>query len=214
MNIADKSKILLIDDNVICRDALHFLFNNESDFIILDDISSYNELQIYAEIKQIDLILLSYLLPKETIESISEFLMNSYPEIPLILFKVDKADGIVLNCLKNGLRGIVLKTDSKSTLQDVCKKVIQGERYLGNLDKELEQLEYSWQENQAIEDALTKRELEVIKLFANGFTYKEIGMKLHISPRTVESHKNNIQDKLGFGSLKELISFAIKNDIV
>lgn len=214
MKVTDKSKILLIDDNAICKDTLKFIFNKASDFIVIAEISSYDELKNYDDIKNIDLILLSYLLPEEAVESISEFLKNNYPEIPYILYKVEKADRLVLKCLKNGLKGIILKTDSTNVLKIACNKVLHGESYLANLNNELERLESSMQQNMAIADTLTNREFEVVKLFANGFSYKEIGMKLHISPRTVESHKNNILNKLGLSSLKELISFAIKNEMV
>lgn len=213
MNQSEKRKIILVDDNFICRQALKLLLNETSDFFVLTEISTYKELKVHKALSAANLIFLNYTLSYEMIVAVTEYLKDNYPEIPSILFNTQKADQVVLQCLMNGVKGIVWKTDSIGELLLVCNKVLNGERYLGKKEAEINSHENNMKKHLELLDLLSEREVTVLQLFAHGHSYKKIGEELDISPRTVESHKNNILAKLGLGSLKELISYAIKNNI-
>ncbi|QIA08193.1 response regulator transcription factor [Draconibacterium halophilum] len=202
----------MFEDNDICREALKLLFNEASGFQIVASYSFFDELKTADELNDAKLFLLSYSLPFEVLISVAELLKKRYADIPAILINVRKADNVVLQCIMNGIKSIIWKSDSTGELLFVCHKLLNGERYLrineselyaGNFKNESEYL-----------DKISARELTVLKLFALGHSYKLIGEKLNISPRTVESHKNNIQAKPELSSLKELIGYVIKNNIV
>lgn len=214
MNVFGKRKIIIFDDNAICREALKLLLTESTDFDVLTEISSDNELRAFKGLSAVDLIFLSYFLSSEVIDAVTNFLKDNYPEIPTILYNTTQADYVVLQCLMNGVKGIVWKTDSIEQLIFVCNKVLNGEQYLGKKEIELKLKESYVSQHLTLLEELSKRELAVLKLFAQGYSYKRMGEELHISPRTVESHKNNILAKLGLGSLKELIAFAVKNNLV
>lgn len=218
MNRTERKNITLVDDNVICREALKLLFNRTSDFKVCAEFSTFKELEANKDLIRTDLIFLSYSLPFEMIARVTEFLKDLHPGIPTILYNAGKADEIVLQCVMNGVKGIVWKTDSTGELLFVCQKILRGERYLGNIEAEFnlpgEVQTRDLRQHIHLLERISERELSVLKRFARGYSYKKIGEELNISPRTVESHKNNILAKLGLGSLKELISYVIKNNVV
>lgn len=210
MNQTGRKKIVLVDDNVLCIEALKLLINKESGFQIIDEISTLTGLESYNNLHRIDLFLLNAGLPFEKIIPITVFLKKATPEIPAILFNARKPDQLVLQCVMNGIRGIVWLSDTTSRLFFVFHKVLNGERYLGVNESEIHKLKIAGNQLEKISD----RELTVLKLFALGNSYRQIADALNISPRTVESHKNNILTKLELGSLKELIAYSIKNNII
>lgn len=214
MNRLDRKKIVLFDDNVICREALKLLLKEATNFDVLTEISNAKELKAFKDMNAVDLIFLSYSLQSEMIGAVTKFLKDNYPQIPTILYNTSQADHVVLQCLTNGVKGIVRKTDSVDQLIIVCNKALNGEQHLGNIEIDIKILESRRSQPISLLEELSTRELTVLKLFAHGLSYKKIGEELHISPRTVESHKINILAKLGLGSLKELIAFAVKNNIV
>ena len=214
LNRNERKKIVLVDDNVLCGEALKLLFNVESGFQIIEGISSLDKLKRSKQIYKANLVLINSGLPFEIIVPVSNFLKNSFPAIPVVLVNVRKADQLTIQCIINGIMGIVWLSDSTEQLLYVCNKVLDGERYFGLSESELETYVNNLKNNNKPLDKITGRETTVLKLFAQGDSYKQIAEKLEISPRTVESHKNNILSKLGLGSLKELISYAIKNNVV
>ncbi|HYQ58204.1 MAG TPA: response regulator transcription factor [Draconibacterium sp.] len=215
MNRARRKKIVLINDNALCAEALKLLLNNkENGFQVTIEISALEKLQSCKVLNQADLVLLNAGLPFDKIIPITEYLKQSFPEIPSILFNARDADQLVLQCVMNGVRGIVWLVDPTSKLLLVCNKVVTGERYLGIIKPHMETYAGMHKIKNENLNKITPRELSVLKLFSKGYSYKKIGEELNISPRTVESHKINILNKLGLESLKELISYAIKNNMV
>lgn len=112
--------------------------------------------------------------------------------------------------LQLGAAGFIGKDSSFDELDEALKTVSQGQVYLGrSLDPLVRQLVTRQKKSE-----LSLRELEVIRLITQGLSYKEIGEKLFISPRTVEAHKNHILGKLRLSNVIELVRYALKNKLV
>ena len=121
----------------------------------------------------------------------------------LTVFTLQKA-------IQAGAAGFIGKDSSLDELDEAFKYLKTGNMYIGrSLDALARQL-LTRQKN----TELTLRELEVIKLLVQGLSYKDIGEKLFISPRTVEAHRNHILEKLGLSNVMELVRFALKNHLV
>ncbi|WP_297098299.1 response regulator transcription factor [uncultured Draconibacterium sp.] len=214
MNQSERKKIILVDDNTICREALKLLFNEASGFQVVACYTSLDEIKNAEDLDSGELFLLSYTLPFEDLIPVADWLKKRYTDIPAILINVGKADNVVLQGIMNGIKGIIWKSDSTGELLYACNKILNGDRYLRINERDLKSDTAKLKTNKEYLDKISTRELTVLKLFAKGYSYKQIGEELSISPRTVESHKNNILVKLGIGSLKELIGYAVKNNIV
>ena len=121
----------------------------------------------------------------------------------LTVFSLQKA-------IESGAAGFIGKDSSLNELDDALKQLKTGDFYIGrSLDPIARQLLLRQKKS-----GLSLRELEVIQLITQGLSYKEIGEKLFISPRTVEAHRNHILEKLGLSNVMELVRFALKNHLV
>jgi DNA-binding NarL/FixJ family response regulator len=139
------------------------------------------------------------------------------PETKVIVLSMHSNDAYVVEALRNGASGYVLKQAEARALVDAIRAVRGGSRYLSPPLSE-EKLE-RWQRDAKAApvdpyDTLSTREREVLQLAAEGLTSAEIGERLSIGKRTVETHRANLQRKLGLKTQAELVRLAVKKGIV
>jgi len=165
-----------------------------------------------------DLVLMDLSMPgKDGMEATRE-IKRRFPETKILALTVHDSEEYVLVALKAGADGYILKKATHAELVMAIRSVLAGEPYLspGVSDKVIKGYlagkktlrgTASW-------DMLTPREMEVLKLIAEGYKSKEIGEHLFISVNTVEKHRNNIMKKLDLHSASGLTAFAIKKGLV
>ncbi|NOR88391.1 MAG: response regulator, partial [Bacteroidales bacterium] len=143
------------------------------------------------------------------------------PHIRIIVFSSYTDEETIFKSIRAGAKGFLPKDSMREDLVKAIKKVNQGFEYLSEKIPNTILMDYinkvgDKQEkyNNTKLGNLTKREREILKLIAEGLSYKEIGNELFISVRTVETHKNNILQKLELKSTIDLVKFAIKNDLI
>ena len=130
-----------------------------------------------------------------------------FPDVPLLLITSKDFTDCFTDYINLGARGFVFSDDSVETLIESIKQLCIGKIYFQETQANNISLENR-------KNILTDRELDVLKLFCNGLTYKEIGKTLYISPRTVESHKKNILVKLKISSTAEMVKYATRNRLI
>lgn len=218
MNHSEPNKAILVDDNLIFRDCLKDHLNRSGSIEIISSIHSLDEFMKSCESFNFNLVYFNYEIETKFLTTATGFLLENYPDKPFILFNTSELDSKVFDCVSNGLMGIAWKDNSIHDLIHISNKVMEGERYYGGRESELifKALAHAQNKRQKLESIaeLTDREIDVIQLFTKGYSYKQIGETLNISPRTVESHKKNILSKLNLNSLIELVAYSIKNNII
>ena len=112
--------------------------------------------------------------------------------------------------IKNGADGYILKNLIEEEIFLAIKTVLKGNKYMCN---EVSQILLN-QNSKSSPDLLSKREKQIVELIASGLTNIEIGKKLSLSYRTVDTHKQNIYGKLGFNKNIELVKYAMKNNLI
>lgn len=142
---------------------------------------------------------------------------KTFPQIPFLLIAAQDCSECFQDYLNSGAKGIVFATDKMEDLINAVQLICNGKEYFSgaitkNRSNGLESAP-KLTRPKFKDNLLTDRELEVLKLFCDGLTYREIGKKLYISHRTVESHKNNILAKLNLKSKAELIKYATRNNL-
>jgi len=123
----------------------------------------------------------------------------------------------IIDSIKEGAHGFIPKQSSKKELLEAITTVSKGGKFFSSSISETVQkllLDFTSGKKHKNQDDLSDREIDIIRLICEGLSYKEVGSKLFISDRTVESHKNNILNKLNLGNKIELVKYAIKNNLI
>ena len=216
-----KIKLILVDDHQLVRDGIKALLHGTEDIEIIGEASCGKELFELLKTQKPDLLIIDISLPEISGIEITRKICNDFPGIRVLMLSMYNSEDFILNSIKAGAKGYLPKNTSRNELLEAIYAIHSGEDFFSESVSKLMLKSYV---RMATEDdekspeksnlALTSREIEVLKLYVEGFINKEISDKLDISIRTVETHKNHIMRKLELKSTVEMVKFAIRNKIV
>jgi len=213
-------KVIIIDDHQIVRDGIKALLKVEQDIEVIGEAEDSDELFKLLKTETPDIVVLDLSMPKLSGVEIINIFNKKYPDIKPIIFSGLTDEDAIFDSLRAGAKAYVPKDAFSDELVDAIYSVHKGQEFLSEtisntmLIRYIKRDKYDDKYSGKDKADLTEREIEIIKLFAEGLSYKEIAAKLFISTRTVESHKNNIMQKLELKSIVDLVKFAIKKKIV
>jgi DNA-binding NarL/FixJ family response regulator len=213
-------RIFLVDDHQLVRDGIKALLTGLSDITIIGEANNGKELLEKVETTNPDIILMDISLPDFSGIELTRIFSQKYPAIKVLILSMYTDEDYIFNALKAGAKGYLPKNTSRQELLDAIYALNSGQEYFGSSISKVILKSYVRKATESTKNAddlhlvLSIRELEILKLFAEGCNNKEIGDKLNISIRTVESHKNHIARKLGLKSTVDMIKLAIKNKLV
>lgn len=216
----EKIKIFLVDDHKIVRDGIKSLISDSPSIQIIGEASSGEELLEKLKILNPDIILLDINLPDTTGIELTKQITEENPSVKILILSMHMSEEFICNAIEAGAKGYLPKTTSQEELLNALNKINNGGEYYNNDVSEILLKSYIKKTKNASKNkidkqiTLTKRETEILKYFAEGLTNQEIADQLFISIRTVESHKNNIMQKLEMKSTVELVKYAIRNNII
>ena len=206
-------KVLLTDDHQIILDGLQSLLKNGEDITVIAEATNGREALRILEILQPDLVLMDIDMPvMNGIDALKE-ISRRFPSVKVIILSMHSEAGMIKSLMDLGASGYLLKSCSQDELLTAIRKVAGGQSYFSQ-DVTLSLLGAKSREraiNEPRNEILTERETEILKLIVAGFSNKEVGEKLFISHRTVDTHRTNLMKKLNVSNIAGLISFAIKN---
>ena len=208
--------IILVDDHPMIRHGLRTLLSNVADFQVIGEASDGLKGLQEVDLRKPDILVLDLMMPNlNGLEVLSQIRKLS-PATRTIVFSMQSADVYVLEALRAGAMGYLLKDMGASEIVAAIQSVIQGNRYVSQRISRL--LDVKNTNGQAIVpdmyNTLTAREREILQMTAEGKSSTEIGDTLVISPRTVEVHRGRLMKKLGVRNQAELIRYAIKRGIL
>lgn len=158
---------------------------------------------------------------------VAKIISRDYPDIKVLVLTTETSTEIVSELVDLGVDGYLSKTAVKTDLVDAIKSVLDGKPYYGkDISKIIYEVYIAGSKQKVSSDAetkshsiaettkLTTKDIQIIEMVCRGLTAREIGDKLNISQRTVESHKSRIMEKLCFKNMTDLIKFALKNGII
>jgi DNA-binding NarL/FixJ family response regulator len=210
----DKIKVIICDDHQILVQGLKSLLKDSEEIEIIATANNGQELLETLKNKKPDILLLDVDMPVmdgyETLKQVK----SKYSSIKVISLTIHLDKTIIQKMMKTGASGYLLKNINKSELSEAIRKVYSGKIYISDeatnslLDKEKLEVKTA-QLDESVEE-LTKREIEILKLIAEGYSNTEIGGILYISPRTVDTHRTNIMKKLNVKNIAGLIKYAVQ----
>ncbi len=212
----DLIKIAILDDHKIVREGIKAIFISENNYKLIIEAGTIEELQEKMSIETPDILLLDVNLNNQLGNDLIEDLLKKNEGLKILMLSSRYEKNIILDAVNKGAFGYLNKDTSKVELLKAINSIYDGVPYFGNNISHIIYQSYFDKISGKEEESknISNREKEVILLIAEGLTTKEIADKLCISPRTVESHKKNIQEKFNVRTTIEILSYAIKHNII
>ncbi len=213
-------RIFIVDDHQVVCDGIKSLLSDVEDIEVLGTASNIENLISKTKETHVHISLINIYDPTDAqIENIRR-LKKELPNMNLLILSMNKSKSFILKTLKAGARGYLTKDTSRSELIEAIYTIRGGYDYYAKsianivLNNYLKETDVEHQLIDQEEKKLSTREIEVLELFGQSFTNKEIADTLFISVRTVESHKSNVMKKLNLRTTVDLVKFAISNNII
>jgi len=206
-------KVLIADDHGIVRSGLRMLLEQQADIEVIGEASDGAEARDMAIREKPDLAILDVKMPKLTGLQATREIRAHAPDFSILILSMYDDERYLFEALKAGASGYVLKAQADSDLLNAVRAVERGEPFL-TPEAQRALIQDVLGEGSVREDELTPREQEVVKLVAEAHTNREIAEILHLSEKTVESHRANVLRKLGMRDRVELVRYAIRRGLV
>jgi two-component system response regulator NreC len=198
---------MIADDHPLVRSGLRFLLERENEFQVVAEAADGYEAIDLAALHKPDVILLDVGMPR-----------LSGPAARIVMVSMHSDESYVLRALKAGARGYLLKASPEADVLAAVRAVAAGNAYFSPSITKLLVEEYVVEaRRRGVEDSydlLSVREKEILHVLASGKSNREIADLLHISISTVETHRNNIFQKLHLHNLAELILYAVRKGLI
>ncbi|MEO8688799.1 MAG: response regulator transcription factor [Solirubrobacteraceae bacterium] len=211
------TRVLLADDHPVVRHGLRELLSDEPDFQVVAEVDDGAEAVKRALADDVELAILDVTMPRMTGLQAARELAARKPALRILMLSMHENEQFLFEALRAGASGYVLKTAADRDLVNACRATMRGETFLyaGAVAALVrEHLERARGGDAASLDPLTPRELEVVKLVAEGYTSDEIAAMLFISRKTVDRHRANILEKLGMRDRVDLTRYAIRRGLI
>jgi DNA-binding NarL/FixJ family response regulator len=214
-----KATIALADDHVLLRNGLANLLREIEYDVLFEADNGEDFLKKLKTHSVPDLVLMDISMPLMDGYETTKWLKRNHPDVKVLALSMYDDENAIIRMLKSGAKGYILKDcdpgELKSALNALLTKGFHhSELVTGKLIHTINHLDEP--ENSSAKEAfgLNEREIEFIKLACTEMTYKEIAEKMYLSPRTIDSYRDALHEKLSLKSRVGLVLFAIKNGIV
>jgi len=216
MTVATKAaRVLVADDQTLFRAGLSRLLSEDSRVEVIGQaLDGADDVKQAAKLKP-DVILMDLKMPNlDGIEATRQ-IVEADPNIKVLVLTTFETDSQVIQALKAGASGYVLKDSSAAAIVSSIVAVMAGEKVMASAvaNRVLEMLTGTSTPKQFY-DGLTNREIEILKLLANGMANKQIAFRLKISEKTVRNHVSNTYEKLGIYDRSQAVLYAVKKGLV
>lgn len=204
-------RVLIVDDHTILREGIRSLLERESDIEIVGEAGDGEEAVAKAGELEPDVVLMDIGMPKMNGIEATRRIRQKYPHIRVLILSMHDDEEYVRPLMQAGASGFVLKRSATTELVVALRAAYQGHTVLA---PGLAKLAFSEGGSKQDFDGLTERELEVLRLIAEGLTNQQIADRLFISIKTVQAHRANIMEKLQLHDAVELTKYAIRKGII
>jgi len=199
--------IVIADDHAVVREGLRMLLEAESDLQVLGEASSLDDTRVLLRELTPAVLVLDLHMGRDLSIGVLSELRQASPDTAVVILTMEDDPAFVAPAWAAGAAGYVLKEASRTDLLRAIRTVAAGGRYL-------DPAVGGWAVNSGEDSVLTERELEVLRYVALGHTNADIAKRMYISARTVETHRANLQRKLGVSGRPELVRYALQRGLI
>jgi DNA-binding NarL/FixJ family response regulator len=211
-------KVAIADDHKIFRKGVILSLRHYSNIKFVLEADNGEDLLNHLDEAKPDVILMDLRMPvKDGIEA-TKYISKHYPNIAVIVLTMHEDDRFVTHLMENGANGYLLKSTDPSEIKKAITDVVSKGYYLNNFVNRI-LLKRAHNKTKSIPSLnndfpVTDKEKDVLRYICMEFTSQEIGQKMDISPRTVESIKERLMERFGVKNTAGLVFFAVKNNLV
>lgn len=211
-------RILIADDHALIRGGLRSLLAHEPGFQVVAEASNGLEAVEAAERERPQVAILDIGMPALNGIEAARRISAAVPNVQLVMLTVYSDEGYLLNALRAGARGYVLKSSAESEIVDAVRAVSEGKAFFSPKVSRILADDYMrFLEEKRVGDTydlLTDRERQILQLLAEGQSNKDIATILNLSPTTVICHRQHIFQKLNLHNISDLILYAIRKGVI
>lgn len=210
------TRILLVDDHAMIREGLRNVLESRDGISVVGEASDGREAVEAAERLEPDVVVMDIWLPRLSGIAATKEILRRRPQTRVVIATQHERRSFLEDALRAGASAYVVKSGSCRDLFDALDAVVQGRTYVAPIvtDHLVGAITRPGEASQAGLASLTGREREVLQRIAEGLGSKEIAADLHVSQRTVESHRANVMRKLGVHKVSGLVRVAIREGLV
>lgn len=204
-------RLILVDDHKIVLDGIKALLDDLDGFDCVATAENGQKAIDLLKVFDVDVVLMDIDMPVMNGMEATRIVKKEFPNVKVISLTQHSERGMVKQLLECGSDGYLLKNIAQDELADAISKVKAGESAFSE-EVSMSLAGKAVEKNaNGVEVELTEREIEILTLISEGLSSKQIGEKLFISPRTVDTHRTNLMNKLDIHNIAGLIRFALKN---
>ena len=211
---ANAKKIILVDDHPVLRKGLVRLIDAKDEFVVCGEASSAADaMELIRELKP-DLVIVDIGLPGTSGIELTKTIRSEFPKLPVLILSMHEEALYATRALRAGAMGYVVKQDAIDNIASALREALSGKQYLSPVIAS--QLHYNGgpeAQTALTEDPvslLTDREFEIFELIGKGHEVREISEALGVSPKTVETHRTNIKEKLKLKNARQVARLAVQ----
>ena len=209
-------RVLLADDHAMVRTGIGAVLKEISNVTIIAEAGDGQEAIELIEKHQPDVAIVDVVMPKLNGIEVAVRACKEWPQVRILMISGNRNEEFVIQALRAGVCGYVLKDGTASELRLAIETIMSGAKYLSPIVSKqvLEDYIRRVGEHTTLIDALTTRQREVLQLLAEGSSTKEIASIISTSVKTVEAHRAQLMARLGVNDLASLVRYAIRAGLI
>lgn len=204
-------RVITADDHTLFRIGLRQMLHSFAGLEVVAEATDAAEALAAARRGEADVIVLDLTMPGATGTSLIEQICTACPTLPILVLSMHDEPGTVRRALQAGASGYITKGSSPDVLYMAVSRVAGGERFVDPTLAEALAMEAVAVDRHDPQQLLSPREWQVLRLIAQGVPLAQIAEKLHLSPKTVTTHKAHLMEKLGVSNNADLIRYAVEH---
>jgi DNA-binding NarL/FixJ family response regulator len=207
-------RVLLADDHAVVRDGLRALLEAQPGIEVVGDVANGREAVRAAQKLRPDIVVMDIAMPDLNGIEATLQIQDTSPSTRILILSMHSSTEHIFRALQAGARGYLLKDSAGTEVVEAVRAVHAGKRYLSQKIATTVIDDYISERHRASPlDSLSRREHQILQLIVEGHTSAQVGAMLFLSPKTVDTYRSRMMQKLGIGDLPNLVKFAIQNGI-
>lgn len=207
-------RVLLADDHAVVRDGLRALLNAQPGIEVVGDVANGREAVRESQKLQPDVVVMDIAMPDLNGIEATMQMQDACPSTQILILSMHSTAEHIFRALQAGARGYLLKDSAGAEVAEAVRVVHTGQRYLSQKIAATMIDDYIAERHRTSPlESLSRRERQILQLIAEGKTSAEAGKMLFLSPKTIDTYRSRMMQKLGIENLPSLVKFAIQHGI-